>query len=609
MNWYEKNLAALNARFPGILRKLLDSGSGSEASSADPETERDTPDVETTETRDGSVSLRYHGSWLHSRHAPVREAARLIEHSIPETCPFCLFYGFGLAYHLEEFVRCHPETPFAVIIPDVRLFRESLKLRDYSALFMIPGIALAVESPSDALPALLENRPVRDMQICMLRPVVELYREYFNACDKTVRDYLSRKEINAATLDKFSRLWVSNICRNLPLCSEAPGITSLKDSFKGLPALLLAAGPTLEEVLPFLGELRNRMLVVAVDTALKACLRSNVEPDILVLTDPQYWNSRHLDRCRTANTLLISDVSTYPPPLRHYRGRTFFCSTPFPLGKFFESRSEIKGKLKSGGSVATAAWDFIRHCGCASVYCAGLDLCFPDGETHYRGSTFEERVHMYSDRMRPAENGSWLSLTGGNPYPAEDRQGRAVLSDQRMKIYIRWFEEQMKLNREFPTTHLSSRGIRLEGSTWCPPGDLLDLPERRQEMEGLLNSMKKIQPEADRTSLIKARDELLAELDELINLTLRGENLCLTMLESAVSKEGLSELDDIDRAILNRESREMAGFILAPVLEEKMTESPSSDPAEILESSRSLYRDLHSNLIFHREQIDRIRFT
>lgn len=609
---YEKNLAVLAARFPGLIAKLENApggkiAAGYDASAGDDETEES--EIETAETRDGMTSVRYRGSWLHSRHAPLREAARLIENSIPGNCPFCLFYGFGLGYHLEEFVRRHPDTPFAVVIPDARLFRESLKLRDYTDLFMTPRIALALESQAQAMPALLENRPVRDMQICMLRPVMELYREYFSDCDRVVRDYLSRKEINAATLDKFSRLWVSNICANLPLSASVPGVRRLKDLLAGMPALLLAAGPTLEEALPFLEELKQRMPVIAVDTALKACLRMGVEPDILVLTDPQYWNSRHLDRCVTQKTLLVSDVSTYPPPLRGYEGRTFFCSTPFPLGQYFESRSEVKGKLKSGGSVATAAWDLVRRCGCDRVYCAGLDLCFPGGETHYRGSTFEQRVHMYSGRTNPAEGGSWLTLMGGNPYPAEDREGRKVLSDQRMKIYIRWFEEQMAIHRDFPTTHLSSRGIRLEGSDFLAPEGLLELPVRRDEIEARLAGASTAPPLEEKDALARARDELLAELDELMTLTRRGEELCRLMLDESVLPEGLEELDAIDGAILNRESREMAGFILAPALEKMVAGGNASDPSKILENSRTLYNELYSKLSFHREQIVRIEFS
>ncbi len=604
---YEKNLAVLAARFPGMIARLEgDDPVAAEAASAG---EREETRIEAVKTRDGMISIRYRGSWLHSRHAPMREASRLIESSIPETCPFCLFYGFGLGYHLEEFVRRHPRTPFAVVIPDTALFRESLRLRDFRDLFMSPEIALALETQAEAMPALLENRPVKDMQICMLRPVVELYKDYFTSCEKVIRDYLSRKEINAATLNKFSRLWVSNICANLPLSAEVPGVSQLKDLFTAVPALLLAAGPTLEETLPQLAELKKRMLVVAVDTALKACLRVNVEPDILVLTDPQYWNSRHLDRCRTEKTLLVSDVSTYPPPLRGYKGRTFFCSTPFPLGLYFESRSEIKGKLKSGGSVATAAWDLIRHCGCSRVYCAGLDLCFPQGETHYRGSTFEQRVHMYSKRTNPAENGSWLTLRGGNPFPAEDRRGKKVLSDQRMKIYIRWFEEQTKLHSDFPTTHLSSRGIVLEGSDWLTADKVRDLPVRREEINVLLKKAEGFNARTDKRALILARDELVTELDELMTLSLRGEELCALMLSESIIPEGLQELDAIDKAILNRESREMAGFILAPVLEKMMGESVNSDPAGILESSRSLYSELHKNLDFHRKQIERIDFS
>ncbi|MDC7231729.1 MAG: DUF115 domain-containing protein [Spirochaetales bacterium] len=601
MSFYEQNLSVLCQRFPGIGEKLEN------APSPVPE------EFETTESRDGSLTLRYKESWLHSRHAPLREAERLIAGSIPDDCPYCLFYGFGLAYHLDEFVRRHPGTPFAVVEPDVTLFRYILNLRDFTPLFINPDFSFALGAPAEAMPALIENAPGGDIQICMLRPAVNLNREYYEKAGQVIREFLARKEINAHTLNRFSRLWVSNICRNLPLSISCPGIRGLKDCFRGKPALLLAAGPTLTQILPALPDIRKRVVLVCVDTALKACLRAGVEPDFLILTDPQYWNSRHLDRCSIPGSILISDVSTYPPGLRIPAAKTLFCSTPFPLGQYYESRTGIKGKLKSGGSVATAAWDFIRHCGIDEIYCSGLDLSFPEGETHYRGSTFEERLHSFSTRTAGIETSSWLALQGGNPYTGEDQKGEPVLSDQRMKIYIHWFEEQMRLFPDVKTSRLSDRGIRIAGMDVTDSRDLLNLPECRTAIDSIIGQILLVESETDPEELKAAQRDLLLELDDLISLSGKGEEISTKLLQAQENPETpdrlqnmLNELNAIDAAILNRESREMAGFILAPVLEEHI-QSKASDPSAVLENSRSLYASLKASLGFHKSQIERVR--
>lgn len=594
MSLYSENRDILERRFPGISAKL---------DAADP-----VDNTEVSESRDGEITMRYSGGWLHSRHAPLKEAERLIESSIPEDCSYCLFYGFGLAYHLKEFTRKHPGVPFAVIEPDAALFNACLDIRDFTDIFMNPSFSFALSTPADAMPALLENATGKDIQICMLRPAVNNNKEYFDSVEKVIKEFLARKEINVHTLNKFSRLWVSNICKNLSLNISCPGVETLQGTFTEKPVLLLAAGPSLSRILPLLPELRKRMLLVCVDTALKACLRINIEPDFLILTDPQYWNSRHLDRCRISDCILISDVSTYPAALRINPGKTFFCSTPFPLGQFFESRTEIKGKLKSGGSVATAAWDFIRQCGADVIYCSGLDLSFPEGETHYRGSTFEERLHSLSSRTCSIETSSWLALLGGNPFKGENRKGGTVISDQRMKIYIHWFEEQMRLHPEIRTVQLSPEGIVIEGMEWQEMNPLLELPECRDDIDSRLAELHKVQSGTTEKDLKAAHTELLAELDELILLTGEAADLSKKLMDTedhGESQSMLTRLNNIDSAILNRESREMAGFILAPILEEHMN-SKAVSRKDILENSRSLYTELRQNLFFHKEKISQI---
>lgn len=595
MSFYRQNKEVLEQRFPGISKKL----NGSVL---------DSNDLEISESRDGKITVRYKENWLHSRHAPQKEAERLIASSIPVDCPYCLFYGFGLAYHLEEFIQKYPGVPFAVIEPDAALFNACLDLKDLTDIFINPNFSFALSASPDAMPALLENTIARDIQICMLRPAVNNNKDYFDRVEKVIKEFLARKEINVQTLNKFSRLWVSNICKNLALNLSCPGVNTLQNSFEGTEVLLLAAGPTLSRILPLLAELKKRMLIVCVDTALKACLRMNIEPDFLILTDPQYWNSRHLDRCEISGCILISDVSTYPSALRINPGKTFFCSTPFPLGDFFESRTEIKGKLKSGGSVATAAWDFIRQIGADNIYCSGLDLSFPYGETHYRGSTFEERLHSLSSRTSSIESSSWLALLGGNPYKGLNRKGETVLSDQRMKIYIHWFEEQMRLHPEIRTVQLSSEGILIEGMEWQEINSLINLPKCRDRIDMKISEIHKIRSGTSEKNLKDAHCELIRELTELINLSGEAADLSTKLMNTEDPLENqsmLAELNKIDSAILNRESREMAGFILAPILEDHMNRKAISRE-EILENSRALYTELKQNLIFHKEKISQI---
>ena len=595
MSMLASNLTVLEEAFPGLKDKLS-------CVPADC--------YELQEARNGSPTIKKGGILLHSGHNPEKEAEKLINREIDSTTCYCLFLGFGLGYQIEAFHSRFPEIPFGIIEPDPALFKQALSCRDFSTLFHSGKMNILLGKDPGAVPVFLKEVKTTKIQTCLIRSIYQTDQDSFDQLNKAVKDYIAKREINTNTHNRFNRLWISNITRNTPMLNKAPGIYHLTDRFPRTPALLLAAGPGLTGITPYLKELRKRMLLICVDTALKSCLNEGVEPDFTVLTDPQYWNTRHLDRCRLRRSILISDVSSYPTIFRLTDGKVFFCSTPFPLGQYLEERTEIKGKLKSGGSVATAAWDLIRQMGIRDISCAGLDLSFPEKQTHYRGSTFEERVHNFSHRFSTIECHGWHALHNGNPYLTRDYKDRPVYTDQRMKIYISWFEQQMADYPEVRTGNLSDKGVRIEGMPYRSVEDLLQLPERRPELDKTLETLRNISVPLSPDQVKNVIFQLIDELRELAELTSRGREICRSIMDQTPREEQLKELESIDQTILSSGNREIIGFFILPLLEEFLSESSiRSDPQSSMENSRELYENLTNSLDFQINQLQKVKNT
>ena len=149
----------------------------------------------------------------------------------------------------------------------------------------------------------------------------------------------------------------------------------------GLPALVIAGGPSLDSLAPSLAALRERMVLVSVNTPLRACRERGVEPDFTVVVDPQFWASRSLDWTLAQDGVLVAEPSACPRIFRRETERFFLCSSLFPLGETLEAAVGEKGRLGAGGSVSTSAWDLARLLGARPLYAAGLDLGFP-GHAH-----------------------------------------------------------------------------------------------------------------------------------------------------------------------------------------------------------------------------------
>ena len=95
MNYLEKNLLHLKSVFPLLYKKL--SSINIDYSQFPIET-----------TKEGSPTILINGNYVHSRFNPVREAERFIGQEISSEAGFVIFAGFGLAYHIESFLKKYP---------------------------------------------------------------------------------------------------------------------------------------------------------------------------------------------------------------------------------------------------------------------------------------------------------------------------------------------------------------------------------------------------------------------------------------------------------------------------------------------------------------------
>jgi hypothetical protein len=594
MSVFARNAAHLERLFPGLSEEVLRPA-------------KPPSDFHVVPAKSGAPTAVLNGVYLHSKHDPIREAERLVHHQLSAEGGSCVFLGFGLGYHVEAYLRHNPTGTAIVAEPDVQAFAAALQSRDMIRAFPAGRTSLLLGTSPEAIMQALERTGARRVEVFQLRSVYQRHANYFDRVGAVIRSYLSRREVNVNTLKRFGRLWIRNLARNLPILAHARRVHDLSDRFAGIPALLVAAGPSLDQVIPQLPELARRMLIIAVDTSLRACVTAGVSPDFLVVVDPQYWNTRHLDWHRPESCILVSESSTHPRVFRQVPGPVFFCSSLFPLGRFLEAPLGSFGKLGAGGSVSTTAWDFARVLGAAPIYCAGLDLGFPGKQTHFRGSFFEERVHTLSTRLASTDAFAYAALTDAEPYLVPSNDGGLVLTDKRLVIYQWWFENQMHIHPSATTFTLSEGGVRIDGMPFRHLQELLRLPPRRREIDARLQEAREAQPAAKGSPQIAANvSRLVEELVKLEQDAKHGVALATALEQRNTSEEQraalVEKLDELDGRILSSVSKDVAGFLLQPFVNELLDEPHGRDAAA---ASRRLYHELAGSAGFHHHELSR----
>jgi len=589
MKSYGQNLAAIASR-SRLLASVIDA---EESGPLDP-----------VPSRIGLPSGRYAGVWLHSRYDPLTEAERSVDEALSSGAELLVLFGLGLGYHAGKALA--RDSRVLVIEHDPACLKACLGVRDLSEILMDPRLELVLCPDEAALSTALVDVEARSIALVANPAFVAAYPEIAAGFRKVLDGFQDKDRINAATLSRFGRLWVRNLARNAPAIVQYPGISRVEGAFAGVPAVILAAGPSLDAVLGQIKAIRDRCILVCVDTALRSVLGRGIEPDFVVVVDPQYWNARHLDGCSSPSSILVSEAAVWPAVLRGGFAATIFCSSLYPLGRYIEERvGDPKGTLGAGGSVATSAWDFARILGCRPLFMAGLDLAFPGGRTHARASLFEQRALHGGNRLRPASSAAFQALRGGQPYLAPSNDGGLVITDRRLSLYSWWFANKMRVHVGLDTFNLSARGLATPGMPVAGLDQLMDLPVISEALQGRMDTLRiqladhAKEPEESRALIAK----IILELgDELETIAQQASEALVLVRTARAAKDTeldsvLAALSGIDDRLLESKARNVVGFILESAT--ALIGGRARTLAESLDKTERIYTAVHESATWH----------
>ncbi|MGI5107803.1 motility associated factor glycosyltransferase family protein [Treponema socranskii] len=543
---WNKNRSAFVSRFPSLEKMFASEIAEVDAICKDssndnpPAIGQPFPFWNIVSAKDGSVSAYENGVLLHSAYNPKREAEQTVANSDFEGCRAAVFFGFGLGYAVEAYALRFPDRAIIVVEPDADRFFASLALTDWSAFFACKDCTAALACPPHTVVSFIENYGVSRCAFFSVLSQTSHASHYFNTLRTLVERNRRKDDINAATLERFAKRWLKNSCKNLSNYASMRGVSAYSGGARGIPFTIVAAGPSLESVLPHLSEIKKRSIVVCVDTALRACLRAGVEPDFIVVGDPQYYAYRHIAGLTSKSSVLVAEVAVYPSVFSFPCRRFALSSSLFPIGKWFERRIGEKGDLGAGGSVASAAWNFAYATGAREIYCCGLDFAFPEKKTHIKGSLFEEGTHKASMRTFPAETQNLPLLFSAGAEEACDYDGKPVPTDSRMKMFAWWFESRLASCPDAKTYTFARCGIAIPGIVPVDVRSFLEKPDIAVQKEKFIkkseSSEKGVPPDKERFEA--ALTEFLHEIASLRKIAEDGKRICEKALAADIAAAG-----------------------------------------------------------------------
>lgn len=164
---------------------------------------------------------------------------------------------------------------------------------------------------------------------------------------------------NAEARARFAAPYLRNTLTNAPAIGRESDVSALDGAARGRPVFVVAAGPSLDRNLAALARVRDRGVLVSVDTALAPLMHYGITPDIVISVDPSALNARHLRSVQVSpRTWLVAEGSLDPGALPAFAGRTFFYRVaqhhPWP---WLMAHGIDRGVLQARGSVLVTAID------------------------------------------------------------------------------------------------------------------------------------------------------------------------------------------------------------------------------------------------------------
>jgi hypothetical protein len=450
----EKNIAALKALDPAAAALIL------ECAPAGP----DRAVLETT--RKGLPTLKVMCAdgvavYLHSHVDPAAEAEKkvsaldLIAGEIP------VVVGCGLGYLPLSLARkLEPDRLLVLLEPDPELLRTAMETLDLTPLLERRPLLIIVSSDpgevgrrlKDELPMVVEPRP-------KIIPIASnpgrIYGDTkMQSLLEAVGDAFSSSALSHRSLRLIGEMLVFNQIANLPAILNSPGVGRLRDAWKGRPAVLVAPGPSASELLPELSANHGKLLIIAVDTAMKPLLAAGAPPHAVLTVDPLSANMAKFEGLPPLGAALVFTTEAIPAAVKGWSGPRVCFGHHGPFFDYFSPMPE-KGILDGCGTVSSNALSLAFLLGADPVFLVGFDLGFPDG-TRYIAGTWAEGKGL----PPPKSELDVESAAGGRIATWK------VFADQ-----IQWMREQIG-GRRARVINTSRTGARIPGTAPGGPGDI-----------------------------------------------------------------------------------------------------------------------------------------
>ncbi|MFW6060965.1 MAG: 6-hydroxymethylpterin diphosphokinase MptE-like protein [Phycisphaeraceae bacterium] len=386
---------------------------------------------------------------LGSRFDPEKEATKLLSGLDYQRDACVVLLGVGLGYHVARAVRDMGDRGVIVAYePDRAVLRAVLEQVDHTAWLGRRNVLLADdEMDRAALTQRLDrfaSTLTQGTRLVTHPAARQRAAEALQQFGQAVTDTVAYFRTTVATALVNSARTCRNLACNLDQYVAGATADELHNAAQGYPAVCVAAGPSLARNVELLRDpkVREKVVVISVQTTLKPLLDRGIRPDFVTALDYSAICKRFYEGLpELPDVTLVVEPKAHPAILDAFPGPIRVLASEFN-DKLLGEMARPRIPLKSGATVAHLSLYLAQHLGCDPIIFIGQDLGFSDGLYYAPGTAVHQ---VWSSELNPfntLEMMEWQRVVRnkGHLKRLEDVNGQPIFSDEQMITYLKQFE-------------------------------------------------------------------------------------------------------------------------------------------------------------------------
>lgn len=468
------------------------------------------------------VQVKGRVNYLHSSYNPGAEAARFIDqHPEIGNHQHVFFYGVGLGYHIQECVKRYPDVSFSIYEPNATVFEYFLSVFDLQQWKnQLKNVYLEDKSGATFYNLKHFTQNIKKEVLIVVWPSYErIFQDETNKFVETFRDTVfSRRAYMRASTVFAKRITINNII-NLSKVVQTPDIlTDGAEFFRGKPAVIVAAGPSLDLEYDNLRYIKENGLayIVSVGSAINSLIKQGIYPDAAATYDGSVKNATVFQQVvekEISDIPLLFGTTVGFETLENYPGRLFhFFVERDTIAPYFLRRKDNReiGTVKGYKTISTITLQLLSKLGCNPIILVGQNFAYTQTQQYAKG------IDYINPELKKEEKKDLTTVV--------DVDGNETLTSRTLDMMRHEMQELIASLEETKVINTTKGGARIEGAPYVPLDQVIKerLGQERivssqwLEMKQVQYNMDYLQKQFDKMmEIIRIYEQTITRFDEL----------------------------------------------------------------------------------------------